>query len=586
MLKKLNVYCTEKDIMGKTESEDLQADYTTAMISGLQQLYESSQYTDVEIEVENRTFHCHRLVLAAMSPYFDAMFSSGMIESQNHKVNIKNVPSSTFDIILQFIYSGTLALNEENVGDVLQTSVMMQIKCLKERCEEFMISKVDTENCIGTWKLAQGHGCHYLTQKSFRFILHYFTEVCQTEDFRALDVFEVISIISDNDLNVKDEEIVIETVFDWIHADIDNRKQHIKTLFEHLRLPLLQPEYLLEVVEQNPLIQNETECREILDEAKRYHLLPARRQEFISPRLVYRNLGDFEEVVVCIGGSNEREQTRRTVMCCRNNKNWNYLEPLPYDPGVEYATCSYGNAIFASGGSSNLKGMLCYHSNQNMWTRCQSMLLGRRRHSMEAVGDSVYVLGGFDDTNEEEFQTILAIEKFKLSTGEWEDCGYLSTPVRSASSAVDREKIFLFGGVTGENFDTKIVQCFDTRRNTCSVVSQLPVFCRLSSAFGYQRKVVIICPDGKILSFDDGAVEDVGCIPGFERYSFGSVLQGDSVNIYGGIKSSEVFNDVICFNLSSKTASLTGTYMPERLFGFGCAKCVIHKKYLNKPVCK
>ncbi|XP_061169051.1 kelch-like protein 24 [Saccostrea echinata] len=577
-------YCMEKDIMGKTESDRLQSDYITAMVSGLQQLYESSQYTDVEIVVESRTFHCHRLILAAMSPYFDAMFSSGMIESQNHKVNIQNVPSSTFNLILQFIYSGTLALDEENVGDVLQTSVMMQIKCLKERCEEFMISKVDIENCIGTWKLAQGHGCHYLTQKSFRFILHYFAEVCQTEDFRTLDVFEVISIISDNDLNVKNEEIVIETVFDWLHADICNRKQHIKTLFEHLRLPLLQPEYLLEVVEQNPLIQNETECKEILDEAKRYHLLPARRQEFISPRLVYRNLGDFEEVVVCIGGSNEREQTTRTVVCCRKNKNWNYLESLPYDPGVEFATCSYGNAIFVSGGSSKLKGMLCFHSNQNIWTRCQSMLLGRRRHSMEAVGDSVYVLGGFDDANEEEFQTILAIEKFKLSTGEWEDCGYLSTPVRSASSAVDREKIFLFGGVTGENFDTKIVQCFDTRRNTCSVISQLPVFCRLSSAIGYQRKVIIVCPDGKILSFEDGTVEDIGCIPGFERYSFGSVLQGDSINIYGGIKSSEVFNDVISFNLSSKTASLTGTYMPESVFGFGCAKCVIHKKYLNKPV--
>jgi hypothetical protein len=560
------------------------ADYVTALCSGLQQLYEASQYIDVEIVVENKTFHCHRLVLAAMSPYFDAMFSSGMIESQNHKVNIQNVPSGTFDLIIKFIYGGNLELDEENVGDLLQASVMMQIKCLQERCEEFMMSKVDTENCIGTWKLAQGHGCHYLAQKSFRFILHYFTAICQTEDFRALDVYEVTSIISDNDLNVKDEEIVTETVFDWIHADIDNRKQHIKTLFEHLRLPLLQPEYLLEVVEQNPLIKDDKECKEIVDEAKRYHLLPARRQEFISPRLVYRNSGDFEEVVVCIGGSDVREHTTRTVTCCRSNLTWNYLEPLPYDPGVEFATCSYGNAIFVSGGSSKLKGMLCYHSNKNAWTRCQSMLLGRRRHSMEAVGESVYVLGGYDDGNEEGFQTILALEKFKLSSGEWEDCGYLSTPVRSASSAVDREKIFLFGGVTGENFDTKIVQCFDTRRNVCTIISQLPVFCRLSSALGYQRKILIICPDGKVLSFQDGTVEDIGSISGFERYSFGSVLQGNSVFIYGGIKSSEIFDDIVYFNISNRTASLAGVYMPQKLFGFGCVKSVIHKKYLNKPV--
>lgn len=144
-------------------------------------------------------------------------------------------------------------------------------------------------------------------------------------------MYDVISIISDNDLNVKDEEIVIETVFDWVHADLDNRKQHITTLFRYLRLPLLQPEYLLEVVEQNPLIQSEQECRDILEEAKRYHLLPARRHEFVSSRLVYRNSGDFEEVVVCIGGSDHRELSTRTVTCCRSNMTWNYLEPLPYD---------------------------------------------------------------------------------------------------------------------------------------------------------------------------------------------------------------------------------------------------------------
>lgn len=37
-------------------------------------------------------------------------------------------------------------------------------------------------------------------------------------------MYDVISIISDNDLNVKDEEIVMEIVFDWVYVDFDNRK--------------------------------------------------------------------------------------------------------------------------------------------------------------------------------------------------------------------------------------------------------------------------------------------------------------------------------------------------------------------------
>jgi hypothetical protein len=34
----------------------------------------------------------------------------------------------------------------------------------------------------------------------------------------------------------------------------------------------------------------------MLEEAKRYHMLPARRQEFTSKRASYRNAYDLEEV--------------------------------------------------------------------------------------------------------------------------------------------------------------------------------------------------------------------------------------------------------------------------------------------------
>lgn len=76
---------------------------------------------------------------------------------------------------------------------------------------------------------------------------------------------------------------------------------------------------------------------------------------------------------------------------------------------------------------------------------------------MEIVGELVYVLGGYDDGNEEGFWIILVIEKFKLVVGEWEDCGYFSMLVWLVVFVVYREKIFLFGGVIGEDYDIKIV---------------------------------------------------------------------------------------------------------------------------------
>lgn len=102
-----------------------------------------------------------------------------------------------------------------------------------------MIFRVDIENCLGIWKFVQGYGCYFLVWKVFKFILYYFFEICYIEDFRVFDVYDVISIISDNDLNVKDEEIVMEIVFDWVYVDFNNRKQYIVIFFLFLRFLLL-----------------------------------------------------------------------------------------------------------------------------------------------------------------------------------------------------------------------------------------------------------------------------------------------------------------------------------------------------------
>ncbi|KAK3090484.1 hypothetical protein FSP39_012212 [Pinctada imbricata] len=557
--------------------------YVDSLCEGLLQQYTSQQYTDATIRVDDKVFQCHRVVLSAMSPYFDAMFSSGMRETEENIVTLQGTDAVTFDKILSFIYGRKYVIDVECVSSLLQTSVMLQIKCLQEQCEEFMITKVDTENCIGTWKLANGHGCHYLAHKAYRFILHYFNDIRKTEDFAALDLDELLTIIQDNDLNVKREEDVCDAVFQWITFNNEQRTKHLPNLVENLRFPLVQPEYLIEVVERFPDILNDQICREVLEEAKRYHLLPARRQDFVSSRLVYRNYDDFEEVIICIGGSDSTKSSSRDVLCySTKNRQWHHLCPMPYDPGVEFAVCSYGNAIFVSGGSSNMNGMMYFVSTQNKWGMREPMLLGRRRHAMVSVGDSLYVLGGYNDEEDDcQFRTLLSVERFTIGSEKWEDAGYLSIPIRSASAAVDKDKIYLFGGVTSSDCDTKVIQCFDTRQKTCSRIGELPVYCRLSTALSCMQNILIVCPTGHVLSFSEGVIKEFGKISGFERYSFGAVILSNTILILGGTDSNEPVDEFISFDMDKKSASLTGEYMPVPMFDFGCLKTVINKKHMR-----
>lgn len=47
--------------------------------------------TDVIIEVKGELFHAHKVVLSAASPYFKAMFTGGLKESEMSRIKLQGV---------------------------------------------------------------------------------------------------------------------------------------------------------------------------------------------------------------------------------------------------------------------------------------------------------------------------------------------------------------------------------------------------------------------------------------------------------------------------------------------------------------
>lgn len=47
--------------------------------------------TDVVIEVQQELFHAHKVVLSAASPYFKAMFTGGLKESEMSRIKLQGV---------------------------------------------------------------------------------------------------------------------------------------------------------------------------------------------------------------------------------------------------------------------------------------------------------------------------------------------------------------------------------------------------------------------------------------------------------------------------------------------------------------
>ena len=95
--------------------------HSEILLSKCSQFRDQSQFIDVRLKVHEDIFPAHRIVLAANSHYFYAMFTDGMKELNQEVIELKDdsISPEAFKIVMDSIYTGDLRVNGENVFEVL-----------------------------------------------------------------------------------------------------------------------------------------------------------------------------------------------------------------------------------------------------------------------------------------------------------------------------------------------------------------------------------------------------------------------------------------------------------------------------------
>ncbi|XP_070805076.1 kelch-like protein 2 [Pituophis catenifer annectens] len=157
----------------------------------------------------------------------------------------------------------------------------------------------------------------------------HFTEVVLGEEFLSIGVEQVCSLISSDKLTVPSEEKVFEAVIAWVNYDKDVRQELMARLMEHVRLPLLSKEYLVQRVEEEILVKNSSACKDYLIEAMKYHLLPLEQRALMkSTRTKLRTPSCLPKVMVVVGG--QAPKAIRSVECYDFKEHrWHQVAELP-----------------------------------------------------------------------------------------------------------------------------------------------------------------------------------------------------------------------------------------------------------------
>ncbi|XP_070778231.1 LOW QUALITY PROTEIN: zinc finger and BTB domain-containing protein 8B-like [Enoplosus armatus] len=102
-------------------------------------------FCDCSILVEGRVFKAHRNVLFAGSGYFRALLVHYLQDSGQRysTASLDIVTADAFSIILDFLYSGRLALNRSNVIEVMSAASYLQMTDLVNFCKGYIHSSLE-----------------------------------------------------------------------------------------------------------------------------------------------------------------------------------------------------------------------------------------------------------------------------------------------------------------------------------------------------------------------------------------------------------------------------------------------------------
>ncbi|XP_043244358.1 kelch-like ECH-associated protein 1B isoform X2 [Amphibalanus amphitrite] len=398
--------------------------------------------TDVILELESEEVRAHKLVLAAASPYFKAMFTSGLRESSMSSIKLQGVCSYTFSRLLLFAYTGEITVNEQTVCALLPAATMFQMQHVIEVCCNFLKNQLEPSNAIGIATFAEQHGCMELLHTATQFIEQHFTQIAQEEEFLMLNPSQLIKLIHRDELNVFDERDVYKAVLQWVMYDEKARRPKLECIMKSVRCELLPARYLKDELENQPLLRGHDPCREylvrLLKEMSLHKPTGTKERTPNAPCLIY------------VAGGYFRYSLDKMECFAPADRHWHELAPLP-DARSGLGGAFMGGLLYVVGGrKNNTTGVQdtnrvdVYNPICNTWRTCPGMMVERSRLGVGVLDGYLYAVGGSNGQ-----ECLSSIERYCPDREFWAQLRPMATPRTGLGVAVVNRLMYALGGYDG-----------------------------------------------------------------------------------------------------------------------------------------
>ncbi|KAE8631210.1 hypothetical protein XENTR_v10001109 [Xenopus tropicalis] len=410
--------------------------------------YEVGELCDVTLKVGSKLIPCHKLVLACVIPYFRAMFLSDMAETKQTLIEIQDFDGDAIEDLVKFSYSSCVTLTVDNVQPLLYAACILQVELVAKACCEYMKLHFHPSNCLAVRAFAESHNRVDLMDMADRYACDHFTEVVDCDDFVTMTPQHLYKLLSSGDLNIENEKQVYNAAMKWLHANPQYHTAWLDEILSQVRLPLLPVEFLMSVVAKEDIIKQNLKCRDLLDEARNYHLY-----------LSNRSLPDFEYtartiprkqtagVLFCVGGRGGSGDPFRSIECYSVTKNSWFFGPEMNSRRRHVGVISVGGKVYAVGGhdgNEHLGSMELFDPLTNKWMMKASMNTKRRGIALSSLGGPIYAIGGLDDNT-----CFNDVERYDIESDHWTSVAPMISPRGGVGSVALMSHVYAVGGNDG-----------------------------------------------------------------------------------------------------------------------------------------
>ncbi|XP_030074871.1 kelch-like protein 26 isoform X1 [Microcaecilia unicolor] len=438
--------------------------HSTTLLQGLAALWAQGQLLDVVLTVNDQAFHVHRVVLAACSDYFRAMFTGGMREATQDVIELRGVSAKGLKHIIDFAYSAEVTLDLDCIQDVLGAAVFLQMEPVVQLCEEFLKSAMSVETCLNIGQMATTFSLASLKESVDTFTFKHFLQISEEEDFLHLPLERLVFFLQSNKLQDCSEINLFQAAIRWLQHDPSRRPTASRVLC-HVRFPLMKSSELVDNVQTVDIMVEDVSCRQYLLEAFNYQILPFRQHEMQSARTAIRS--DVLSLIT-FGGTPYTDNDRTVsakVYHLPDADARQFKELTAMEMGCSHACVALlDNFVYVVGGQhmqyrSGEGAMdVCfrYDPHLNRWLRIQAMQESRIQFQLNVLQGALFATGGRNRSG-----SLASVERYCPRKNEW---GYVCSLKRRTwghAGATLGEKLYISGGYGVSVEDKRALHCYD-----------------------------------------------------------------------------------------------------------------------------